>query len=218
MANRYLYRRGPFKGKRRRSRRMMKVWRRLGSRIPELQTQDTVNGATRFDNTGFYQLEFVPTVGTGYSNRIGLKATIKSILVQGTLLPGSLQTSVPQHCRILLFWDRQPNNAAPASPLPLLSLTPISLPDPQFQNRFKILWDKGFCISGVTGTSVAPSSQEMEVKYYKKCNLVTKFSASAGVIADIVSGALYLLFIGDTAPGTNTSPTMTWSTRIRFVQ
>lgn len=206
--------RGTFKRRKYSSR----VSRGLKSLIPELQTLDTVNGATRFDSTGFYQLEFDPSrTATDYSNRIGSKTVIKSILVQGTFQAGTVQTAVSQHCRIVFFWDKQPNNAAPTSPLPLITMSPTSLMEPQFSNRFKILFDKDFCMSGVGG-QVTPGSNEMHFKYYHRCNLVTRFSSNAGGIGDIVTGALYILFVGDTAPGTNSSPTFTWSTRVRFVQ
>lgn len=155
--------------------------------------------------------------GTGGSDRIGRKIVIKSIHVKGYIYPDTTATfNTPKLC---LVWDKQPSAVAPAftdifdqvggNNLPY---SPINLDN---SRRFKILWSK---IYNVTGGATVTDSSSRWVEVYKKVNLTTVYNAgSAGTIADIESGALYLVMVGSQVSGTGDC-TFYGSTRIRFDQ
>lgn len=106
----------------------------------------------------------------------------------------------------------------------LQSATSISHLNPNNRDRFKILWDKQFAFGPIKVDNTATQSYSWaqgpsvySVKYFKKLNLEMIFNAgSAGTIADVTSGALYLLTIGTTAAGTNTDADFIVTTRVRF--
>lgn len=105
-----------------------------------------------------------------------------------------------------------------------MASTAISHLNPNNRDRFKILWDKQYVFGPIKVDNTATQSygwaqgpSVYQVKFFKKMKLETIFnSGSAGTIADIQSGALYLLTIGTTAPGTNTDADFIVTTRVRF--
>lgn len=155
--------------------------------------------------------------GTGASDRIGRKIVIKSVSIKGYIYPDT--TATFNNPKLCLVWDRQPSAVAPvftdifdqvggiSSPF-----CPINLDN---SRRFRILWSQVFDITG--GATVTGSSAKF-IDFYKKLNLTTVYnSGSAGTIADIESGALYLVFVGSQAAGT-ADVTFYGNSRIRFDQ
>jgi len=168
----------------------------------------TVNAAT-FTTPGatFLLNGLVPdSTATG---RIGRRVTIKSLYVRLTfgLLPASTGGSP---LRVVIVYDKQSNAAAPA-------VTDIMAAD-SFQSpnnisnrdRFITLCDR------VTDPIGAAGEFQVALNFYKKLNLGVQFNAgTAGTIADITSGAIYILF-AQAAGITTTAPICTWYSRIRY--
>lgn len=176
---------------------------------------DNVSGAVR--QAGTLTLLNGVSTGTDYTNRVGRKILIKSLLFRVFITP-SATTSAPvgDFVRIMLIWDCQANSAA-ASVSDVLQTTsydaPINLTN---RDRFKILTDKYVAMNPNTYTAGAPTGgnpRTASIKVYKKMSMETIYSGTGSTIGSIQSGALYLLMINalDNASFADTY------TRVRFL-
>lgn len=192
----------------------------------ERKVNDIDTATYQVNTTGSFTLLCLPTVGADFNNRVGRKITLKSVYIKGMVLneqsvTPSAGANGPQHLRMVIFYDCQPNGAAPAVTDLLNSATPASQLNLNNRDRFKILADKEYVMDptvySVTATqSVAAfSNQAKYVKKYKKLNLETIFSTSTGGIADITSGALFMFWIGSRAAGAGDA-NFIGSTRVRY--
>ena len=148
--------------------------------------------------------------GAGAYQRIGQKLTMKSVAFKCSLELGGTPP-VMGNGRIMLVYDRQPNGAFP-SISDLLSINVSTAPiftsglNMSKKSRFSILCDKYIDLdTDALGTASV-------VLFRNNINLETEYSATAGTIADITTGALFLI-----AFGTYTNFAMKNATaRIRF--
>jgi len=153
-------------------------------------------------------LLFNPVAGTDMNQRIGRKARIKSIFVRGYLTRNSLFTptagtaGAPLIVRTILVWDAQPNGTVMSATDLFQDATALSISqlNINYRDRFKILKDKVMTLDPYVYTTTATqavadmTNQIRSVKIYKKVNLETIWNATnGGSIADIASGALYLV-------------------------
>jgi len=188
----------------------------------DLNTYDVTTSNVSMDTTSATACLFFPTrTGNNYTDREGDRSEIVSILFKYTIENGSAQSNNAndnQYVRIVLYWDSQPNNAVPGGALPLLALTPLANPEPQYTQRFKILYDKVMYIcGGLAAAGAAPELEGYHDKYYAgNVSLVSAYTGNAGSIADIQTGALNLLVLGDTAVVANENPTINYTCRCRF--
>lgn len=179
--------------------------------------------------TGVFTLLHCPVPGTDYTNRIGRKTLAKSVYIKGRILCNRDSTptagySPPQQGRMVIFIDNQPNGAAPALTDLLVSATPSSQLNPNNRDRFRVLVDKEFFfdpsvyVTTATQAQASLVNQVKGIKIFKVLNLETIFnSGSAGTIADINSGALYMLTMGSTADSSSAGLSAIVSTRVRFL-
>lgn len=207
-----------------------------GFRFPVTSTEkkffDIASGTINISTTASINLLCIPQLGTDFTNRIGRKILIKSVYIRGYVsteaansgFANSLSVGT-QLVRMIILADMQPNGAAPAATDILNTADSASQLNANNRDRFKIIKDKTWCLGG-TRTSitanevqaVAISPQQFNLKWYKRLNMETIFNAgNAGTIADINSGALYLVFIGNRAAGTNGDSNAFISTRVRFL-
>lgn len=181
------------------------------------------------NTTGTFTLLAAPVPGSDFTNRIGRKTLIKSVYVRGIVSceladqdGPTVGASPAQLGRMIIFADMQPNGAAPAVTDLLTSASSISQLNLNNRDRFRIYCDKTFAINAyayntTASTSSASLSNSFAVKKFKSLNLETIYNAgTAGTIADIQSGALYLLTIGNRAAGADDA-TASLSIRTRFV-
>lgn len=179
----------------------------------------------------------IPTLGTDFTNRVGRKILIKSI--QGRLLLRSTLSetiTVPtngssgsQMCRLLIIVDMQPNGAAPAITDIMTNNHPAANMNLNNRDRFKVLLDKTWVLDPFVADNTATLSragtanQAKTWKFYKKCNQETIFNATnGGTIADITSGALLRVIMGNQPPPVAGPPAVgaaefVISSRVRFV-
>lgn len=122
--------------------------------------------------------------------------------------------------RIIVFWDRQANGAAPpvagdpiAGVIGLLNtnLATTQLVEAPFQyeniDRFHVLFDKIMVINPLvstaftvgTGVTSAVAPVEILCNKYIKLNRTTKYDAAAAGIASINTNSLYMLVVSDLA-------------------
>lgn len=132
--------------------------------------------------------------GTGATNRIGRKISMKSLFVRFYYDANSTTSS--GYLRSMIVYDMQANGVAPtAADLFSGGGTPFitMLTNMDNRDRFKIIHDRTLYISA--GTAVSDSNMKYYKKYFKwKNGLNVIYNAgSAGTVADIQTGSLYLV-------------------------
>lgn len=143
------------------------------------------------------------------TGRIGRKVVMKSLYIRWSaqLAPTSIQGAP---VRIIVFYDKQANGAAAGVTDVLLANAFNSPNNLSNRDRFVVLSDEltepisvqnNFAVSGVI---------------YKKINLEVMFNAgTAGTIADITSGSVYIMAAQSSTIAT-AAPTVSFRSRIRY--
>lgn len=148
--------------------------------------------------------------GTGPSNRIGRKLVMTSIEIKARnyVIGGA---GVDQSHRVLLVYDKQPNGVALTAADVLDNATTIGLKKLDNRGRFTILMDKHFELS-----KHDEALSTVGWKFYRKLKMPVIYnSGNAGTIADINTGSLYLVCIGDVVNDGTDGAIQAW-TRIRY--
>lgn len=148
--------------------------------------------------------------GDDIGERDGRETMMKSIQLSGYIAP-TVGTGVDQQARILLVYDRQTNGVALGSADVLENADVRGFRKLENRKRFKILMDKKFALSA---SGEANSNQVFEF-YRRLRHPVTYNSGSAGTVADIATGSLYIVVIGTEVAGA-TAGLCTFRTRVRF--
>jgi len=206
-----------------------------GYRFNRRELKEQTTGATSYqvNTTGSFTLLACPVPGTDMDDRIGRKVLLKSFYIRGYVATEWADTSCAvdanlsvqaQQCRMIVFFDLQPNGSAPAVTDLLTGASSVAMLNLNNRDRFKVLVDKQFVLGPVgidvdanTVNAVAVAPQIVGIKKYKDINQEMIFNAgSAGNIADVNSGALYMFWIGDQTAGTSTDARATLTTRVRF--
>jgi len=194
----------------------------------ELKAYDVVQTTSNFgvaDAGAFVATLNAMTQGTEVYQRVGRKTYGKNLHFIGGLYPQAALAS-NSYCRVIIFYDSQPNAAYPVNFTTLLQdsnaaagLTVLSRMNISERERFKILRDKFMLMGGVTAAGVAnyPDTCHQSVnlnEFIDLKGLETTYNATnGGTIADITSGSLVLALISD---GANGDIQLTWSTRLRY--
>jgi len=200
-------------------------FRPLGLRSTgERKVIDVASSTYQVNSTGSFTLLNACVQGSDYSNRIGRKIVVKSVYIRGLVYPEAATGSAPViQCRMILLVDNQPNGSAPAVTDVLNTGTATSQLNLNNRDRFKIIRDQTFVLGPQTWVagpliSVSGSPSVHDVNCFAKINLETIYNAgNAGTIADINSGALYMLWIGSTVAASPGDGNAQVSSRVRFV-
>lgn len=147
--------------------------------------------------------------GSGASDRIGRKITMKSLLCRWavTLQPTSTQGSP---IRILIVYDKQANTTAPAVTDILLADAFLSQNNLSNRDRFVTLMDL------ITPPLTAGNDYVQAGVFYKRLNLETMFNAgTAGTVGDITSGSVYM-FAAQLGNIATAGPVVATRCRIRY--
>lgn len=145
--------------------------------------------------------------GSQMYNRTGRKIHLKSLQMRGALFPAGNVTFTD--VRIIIFYDKQTNGAAPAvvdvinsvNQAGVASSTVLDGLNLNNRDRFQIIRDKHYTM-GIS-TTLAGSAQSDTSVYtvddYIKLDCETVYNAgAAGTVGDITTGGLFMLLIGDT--------------------
>lgn len=163
--------------------------------------------------------------GAELYQRVGRKTYMKSIHIRGVIQPNAAGSE--SAVRMLLIYDSQPNKVAPLITDLLLDsnaaagttwASEINLINRQ---RFKILKDTQFLLGSVTNVAgnseliPDPIRNSLNVEMFLKLNgLETIYNATnGGTIADISSGAIFLVCVGDANAG---SFQFNYTSRLRY--
>lgn len=177
-------------------------------------------------DSGLVIVGFVPTAGTlfllngvaqgtDYTNRIGRRACMESILLKLFAYPNT-STPAPQgDCvRMMVVWDTQGNSTTP-SVTDILAAADLSSPyNLNTRDRFEVLMDENMDLAAHNYTSGNLSSGNPYFNSYTgytDINLCTTFSGTGSTSASISSGSLYLLLISAFS-----KYTVTYNSRVRF--
>jgi len=143
------------------------------------------------------------------TGRIGRKVNFKSLYMRWT---GAIAaaTTLGGCIRTIVFYDKQANAAAPAVTDLLLADDFHSPNNLSNRDRFVVLVDH-------VSTPISAINEFVTCnQIYKKINLETMFNAgTAGTIADITSGSIYVMFAQSGNMGV-AAATVTWRARLRY--
>lgn len=179
----------------------------------ELNFVDTALSAVVLDSTGAVTLLNGMAQGTTASTRIGRKITMKSFQIQARAQANAATTM--SDCRVALVYDMQSNGAAPAITDIYDSASPTALRNVSNSQRFRVLW---VWEDAVIGNLTTPSTgkETLIVNHYRRFDLPVQFNAgSAGTVGDIQTGGLFLVTVGQVAPGTSAAA-LNGTVRIRY--
>lgn len=194
----------------------------------ELKVQDIPTTTYQVNTTGSITLLAIPVTGADFNARIGRKIKLRSLFIRGrvqlevdaTLAAVSV---TGQQARCMIVYDLQPNGAAPAITDILNTADPASQLNLNNRDRFRVLYDREFPFDPYQSITTATQAQLCwgrtlhNVKLYKKLNHEMIFNAvNGGTVADIASGALYMVWIGSAAAASNGDVNAIVSTRVRY--
>lgn len=183
--------------------------------------------------TGYLQLLNAMTNGTEQNFRLGDQITMTSLQMRGAITAADTQ-DLPTHVRMIIFMDRQANNAAPsvissagafngllAADTLQVATDPWTATYSPFsyeqQKRFRVLYDKRYVLNphvvGPTTGTYVPYQVKFNVKL--KLGKVVKYSDTGNTIADISTNSLYVVWLSD-VPNAPEQPTVDYWSRIYF--
>jgi len=203
-------------------------WRPFVATNHELKVQDLAPATYQVNTTGSITLLAIPVTGADFNARIGRKIRLHSLFLRGRLalesaIAPSGTLSLAQQARLIVCYDLQPNGAAPAITDILNTADPASHLNLNNRDRFRILCDKEYVFDPSFFQNTATQAYSFmgrtiyNVKIFKRLNLDMIFNAvNGGTVADISSGALYMVWIGSAAAGTNVDTNAIVSTRVRY--
>lgn len=157
--------------------------------------------------------------GSDNNNRIGRKITIRSvqynlqIAASITDLSGSA-TENADTIRVVCVWDKQSNGTTPAY-VDVYSSTGVSTGAQQpFNLRFLDNIER-FQVLGSDLVNInSNGANAVNVQRYIKCNIPVRFTGTAGAVANIITGGIWLFYV-DMNTGA-TYATISGFTRVSF--
>lgn len=143
--------------------------------------------------------------GDDKDDRNGNSIKNKSLLVRMRAEQNSSATNTS--LRVLFIRDKQVNGSTPLVTDVLQAANPLSSLNTDYGKRFVVLADSLFSLSS-NGTTCSHR------KIFKKLGFHTEFGGTGNSVADINSGAIWMLAVSDEA--TNT-PTLFYNTKVRYL-
>lgn len=136
-------------------------------------------------------------INLGYDSRqrLGKKIRFKSLQLHGVLYWGPVAPQYPLHGTLWIIWDRNPTGTLPAVSDILYPAGAQGFIEDSNTDRFRFLYRKSL-------TQSFTMQDPLAVDIYldlKGCNSIYG-PATNGLIANVESGALYLLTLGYEAP------------------
>lgn len=195
---------------------------------PELKVYDIATATYQVNTSGSITLLANPVLGSDFNARIGRKIVLKSVYVRGHVVNEAalaVTTGVataPQLARMIILTDLQPNGAVPTITDILVEAMSTSQLNMNNRDRFKIHCDKVWTLDNYVYDTVnacmAANNVIKPVKKFQRLQTEVIFNATNGAtIADINSGALYMVWIGSAAAGANSDANARVSTRVRYL-
>ncbi len=148
--------------------------------------------------------------GTGESERIGRKCTIRSIFWRGSLSLPLLELEggpgASERIRLIMYQDKQTNGAAATALGILEAVTVDDYRNLANSGRFNILWDHTVVLNYLTLSHFAVNSFSMaqverNFSFFKKCNIPLEFDNTVGALTELRSNNIGLLIVSEGGTG-----------------
>jgi len=163
-------------------------------------------GSVAFTSAGLLNGLVPNSTATG---RIGRRVNMKSLYLRLTFQLATTSTGGAP-LRVLVIYDKQSNGAAPTATDVLTASTFVSPNNISNRDRFVTLCDQ------ITQPVSTGGTSQVALNIYKKLNMAIQFNAgTAGTIADITSGGVYL-FLAQGGSILTANPSVEWYARIRY--
>lgn len=175
--------------------------RPTASALVPVHFQDEVIGLEEFNTTGnIFQINRQIQRGTSINQFSGSRFYMTGLQIRGQVYVRSFTGISNQTLMIVL--DKRPRGASAAITDIVDTISPFSFQNISNRDRFEILYRKNF---NLTGTSTAPTSDSIEffdvtLKFKKLVS--TSVAAADTSVGNLVSGALYAVYLGSNLPGT----------------
>jgi len=187
--------------------------------IGEAKYVDVANAAYNCDSTGsLAHISIVPQ-GTTVNSRVGRKCELSYVQLRGEVTNGS--TAKVSSWALYLVWDEQPNKALAAINAVLDGSDTYSFPKRENVQRFKIIrkWT-GVCCGNNTTAAQQTSNTTVRIDEYvrlpKGLVIVPTTADTTGAMADIITGALLFVAVGNNGTAGTSAPTATLTMRVGF--
>lgn len=134
--------------------------------------------------------------GTGDTERIGNKITVKGVQFRGSVLyspAAAVNTATIVY--MFIVWDKQCNGAAAAALDVFTSANfALALRNTDNLRRFQILWQQAIPLQPtLTNAANLAGPVTVPISFYKKVNIPVTYDASAGAITDLTSNNIFLM-------------------------
>ena len=143
--------------------------------------------------------------GTGESERIGRKCTIRGIDWRATINLASTTNPLlaTDMVRVIMYVDKQCNGAAAASTDLLETADYLSHYNLANRSRFRFLYDRviPLNVTAAAGNGTANDSFDRRVyfRFMKRCSIPLEFNSTTGAITEIRSNNIGVFLISDRA-------------------
>lgn len=145
--------------------------------------------------------------GTGSNQRVGRKTVAKSIFLRMNMSGSNVG---PSQTRVVIFYDRQTNGVAPIALDVIQTETFVGLAQMANSERFLILMDE------ITDSRQS-SALNISLKRYIKCKLETIFTGTAGTVADIITGGIFIMFANNADATIGATTVVDYQARVRYI-
>lgn len=196
----------------------------------EKKSYDLPAAAYQANTTAVFTPLCIPVTGDDIQNRTGRKVSMKNLYIRGIVQTES-SAAFPstdhggQLVRMIVFLDKQPTPATALVATDILNAsTSVSHLNLNNRERFQIIADKQYSFdpyhfsNTATQSYASTTNQTRVIKLFKtlKDTSVVFNATNGGTVADITSGALYMMTIGNIVAGTNNDGNFNVTTRVRF--
>lgn len=182
----------------------------MGAIKEEFKSIDVAPGTSVLDTTGAVTLLDGCARGSDINERVGREILLRSVELK-MVAKATATTGTDQTGRVLLIYDRQCNGVAPGITDILDSINVVAMKNLDNRKRFKILMD--WCVDL---SAAGQNGSERSKTFYRKLRHPVSYnSGTAGSVADIISGGLFLITLGSNVAGT-TAGSLNVSTRVRY--
>lgn len=217
-------------GRRKKRSALMKLSRRPGIRATRLVEEHNVDVgiSSVISTTSLLTLLNGVALGTSDYQRVGRRIEMGHLEMNLTITTSATTTAGQDFFRMIVFYDRQTNGAAPVygdvmhsvDNAGAVTVTPLSQPNNDNKYRFTILWSELVYLpepsaGGANNLSEGVSKYHWVKKIPLKGRIVQYLSDAAGV-ADIATGSLYFAVLSGQIASGNSDYTMTGKSRLRF--